>query len=104
MNGWEKLLNWEHIWFDLVQEDIRRNIRDGASYKEKDEDKFALVGKGKKGKWKKSQTKPKCSQGGKKKDLSKRKVFNFHEFMHYFINCPQKIEEKITQEEEKVKP
>ena len=50
MNAREKLSNWEHLWYDLVQEEIRQNIKDGTSSKGKDEENFALVEKGKKGK------------------------------------------------------
>lgn len=57
MNGREKLPNWERLWFDLVQEEIRRNTRDRGSSKGEDEKNFALVRKGKKGKGNKSQTK-----------------------------------------------
>lgn len=46
-----------------------------------------MVGKGKKGKGKNSQTKPKSIQGGKKKELSKIKCFNCHEFRHYATEC-----------------
>lgn len=28
MNEREKLPNWQHLWFDLVEEEIRQNIRD----------------------------------------------------------------------------
>jgi len=37
----------------LVEEEFRRNNRDGTSSKEEDEENFALFGKGKKRKWKK---------------------------------------------------
>ena len=32
-NGREKLLGWERLWSDLVQEEIRRGTRDGSSSK-----------------------------------------------------------------------
>ena len=38
---------------DLVQEEFRRNTRDGSSSKIDDEENFALAGKEKKGKGKK---------------------------------------------------
>ena len=37
-NGREKLPGWERLWSDLVQEEIRRNTRDGSSSKESDEE------------------------------------------------------------------
>jgi len=49
-----------------------------------------LVGKGNKEKGKKSQTKPKSSQGDKKKDFSKIKFFNCHEFRHHAMKRPHK--------------
>jgi len=69
VNGREKLPNWERLWFDLVQEGIKRNTRDGVSSKVEDEENFSLVGKGNKGKGNKIQRKPESSQdNGKKKD------------------------------------
>ena len=47
VNGREKLLDWEWLWFDLVQGEINKNTRDGTSSKGKDEENFSLVGKGK---------------------------------------------------------
>ena len=96
MNGREKLPSWERLWSDLVQEEMRRNTRDGTSSKGKDEENFALVGKGKKGQGKKSQTKLESSQGGKKKDLSKIKCFNCHEFRNYATKFPHKNSSKKT--------
>lgn len=53
-----------------------------------------MVGKGKKGKGKKYQTKPECNKGGKKKDLSKIKCFNCHDIGHYITKCPHKTSRK----------
>lgn len=64
VNGRQKLPSWEKLWFDLVQEEIRWNNRDGASYKEEEEE-FALVSKGNKAKGKKSQGEAPSSQEGK---------------------------------------
>lgn len=65
MNGRDKLPDWECLWLDLMQEEIRRNTRDGASSsKNDDEENLALTSKAKKGKGKAS--KFKYSQGGKK--------------------------------------
>ena len=35
-NGWEKLSNWEHLWSNLAEEEIRWNTRDGALSKGED--------------------------------------------------------------------
>jgi len=37
VNGREKLLDWEQLWSDLMQEEIMRNTRDGSSSKTDDE-------------------------------------------------------------------
>ena len=37
VNGREKLPNWERLWSDLVEEEFRRNTRDGSSSKHDDE-------------------------------------------------------------------
>ena len=66
MNGRENLLNWERLWSDLVQEEFQRNTRDGTSSRAEDEEKFSLVGKGKKGKGKKTQRKLESNQNNGK--------------------------------------
>ena len=53
INGWEKLLGWERLWSDLVQEEIRRGTRDGSSSKNEDEENCSLAAKERKGKGKK---------------------------------------------------
>ena len=70
VNGREKLPDWERLWLDLMQEEIRRSTRDGSSSKE-DEENCALVSKAKKGKDKDSHSKSSSSHGGKKIDKSK---------------------------------
>eukprot|EP00253_Pinus_taeda_P020501 PITA_20501 len=54
VNGREKLLDWERLWLDLMQEEIRRNTRDGSSSKDDDEENLALESKARKGKGKAS--------------------------------------------------
>ena len=39
----KKILNWERLWSDLVEEEFKRNKRDGTSSKAKDEANFSLV-------------------------------------------------------------
>ena len=48
MNGREKLLNRKRFWFDLVQEEFKRNNKAGKSSKVEDEENFSMVGKGRK--------------------------------------------------------
>ena len=50
VNRQEKLLDWEQLWLDLVQEEFKRNTRDGSSLNNDDEDDCALDAKAKKGK------------------------------------------------------
>eukprot|EP00253_Pinus_taeda_P027338 PITA_27338 len=54
INGREKLLDWERLWLDLMQEEISRSTRDGSSSKQDDEESLALVSKARKGKGKAS--------------------------------------------------
>ena len=44
VNGREKLPDWERLWSDLMQEEIRRSTRDGSSSIEHEE-KCALASK-----------------------------------------------------------
>ena len=90
VNGREKLPNQEWLQCDLVQQEINQNTRDKTSSKGKDEDKYALDGREKKGKGKKYQSKAESSQWGKKKHLSKSKCFHCHEFRHFFMKIPHK--------------
>ena len=62
INGRENFPYWERLWSDLVQEEFRRNTRDGSSSKTYDEENCTLDGKAKKGKGKKSYSK---SESGK---------------------------------------
>ena len=73
----------------MVQEEFRRNTREGSSSKIDDEENCALDGKGKKGKGKKSFSKYETGKEGKKKDMSKVKCFNCHDHGNYATNCPQ---------------
>lgn len=77
----------------MVKEEIRWNTRDGTSYKEEEEE-FSLVNKGRKVNGKNSQGETNSIQEGKRKDLSKIKFFNCHEFRHYAMKCPHKKESK----------
>lgn len=88
VNGWEKLRDWERLWSDLAQEELRRNTRDGSSSKNYYEENCALDAKSRKGKGDKSH--PKSEDIGKKLDLSQMKCFHYHKHGHLTTNFPQK--------------
>ena len=81
--------DWEQLWSDLVQEELRRNTRDGSSSKNEYEEDCALAAKVRKGKGKKFHSKFE-SKNGKNQDMSKVKCFHYHEHGHLATNCLQK--------------
>jgi hypothetical protein len=94
VNGREKLPDWERLWSDLVQEEFRKNTRDGSSSKRDDEEDCSLTAKARKGKGKKFQSKSESKV--KKLDFSKVKCFHSHEHGHLATNCPQKKKNKMV--------
>lgn len=92
ITGWDNLPNWEHLWSDFTQEELRLSLVEGStsnnrkgSKVENEDENFALASKakGKKGKGK-CETSQKSD---KKEDLSKIKCFQCHEFGHYATKC-----------------
>ena len=77
-----------------MQEEIRRNTRDGSSSKASDEENCALAAKAKKGKEKVSLSESSSSNDGKKVDKAKVRCFCCHELGHYATNCPKKKSKK----------
>ena len=77
-----------------MQEEFRRNNRDGYSSKHEDEEDCALATKVKKGKGNKFHSKSESIKDGKKHDMSKVKCFHCHKCGHYATNCPQKKKNK----------
>ena len=75
-----------------MQEEFKRNTRDGSSSKHDDEEDRALAAKERKGKGNKSQ--PKSEAKGKKLDFSKVKCFHCHEHGYLATKCPQKNKNK----------
>ena len=92
VNGREKFPDREQLWSDLVQEEFRRNTRDGSSSKNEDEEDCVLAEKAKKRKGNKLHSK--SDSKGKKQDMSKVKFFHCHEHGHITTNCPQKKKNK----------
>jgi hypothetical protein len=77
----EKLLDWQRLWDDCIQEETREESKAGKQ--EDGEENLALV----------SQTKRSKGQGSKeggKKDLSKIKCFSCHKTGHYASQCLEK--------------
>eukprot|EP00253_Pinus_taeda_P002957 PITA_02957 len=96
VNGREKFPGWERLWSDLVQEEIRQNIRDGSSSKASDDENYALAAKEKKDKVSLSESS--SSNDEKKVEKSKVRCFCCHEVGHYASNCPQRKSKKESGE------
>jgi hypothetical protein len=94
INRREKLSDWERLWLDLVQEEFRRNTRDGSSLKRDDEEDCALTAKVSKLKGKKFHSKSESKVN--KMDFSKVKCFHYHEHGHLTTNYPQKRKNKTV--------
>ena len=75
INGRDELPDWEQFWSNLVQEEFKRNTRDGSSSKEDDEENCAMDCKEKKENGNKSYSKSQTGKEGKKRDMSKVKFF-----------------------------
>ena len=73
-----------------MQDEIKRNTRDGSSSKNDDEENCALAIKARKGKGKISRSKSDSYHGGKKKDMRKVKFFHCHKMGHFATNFPLK--------------
>jgi hypothetical protein len=85
----EKLLDWERLWDDLTQEELRVGTSQSSQPKSEDEENLALAGK-KKFQGKKGPTGGQTSKGEKKKDFSKIKCFSCHKPGHFAIQFPNK--------------
>eukprot|EP00253_Pinus_taeda_P029200 PITA_29200 len=73
-----------------MQDEIRRNTRDGTSSEIDDEENCSLEIKARKGKGKFSHSKSYSYHGGKKKDMTKVKFFHCHKMGHFATNFPLK--------------
>jgi hypothetical protein len=79
-----------------VQEEFKRNTRDGSSSKSYDEEDFSLTTKARKGKGKGKKFHSKSETKVKKMDLSKVKCFHWHEHGHLTTNYPRKRKNKTV--------
>ena len=75
-----------------MQEEIRRDTRDGSSSKNDDEEDYALTAKSRKGKGKKNASQ--FGADGKERYMSKVKCFHCHEHGNFTTHCPQKKKKK----------
>ena len=73
-----------------MQEEIRRNTRDGSSSKTDDEEKCSLAIKARRGKGEIFHSKSYSYHESKKNDIMKVKFFHYHDLGHFDINCPLK--------------
>lgn len=90
ITGQDQQLDWEHLWSDFTQEELRLSLVKGTirndsrelKAEKEEEENVALVSKGKA---KKVPTQGQSLKGGekKKKDISKVKCFACGEFVHY---------------------
>jgi hypothetical protein len=85
----EKLPDWERLWDDFTQEELRVGSSQASQPKIEDEENLALAGKGK-FRGKKGPSGGQTSKGEKRKDFSKIKCFACHKPGHFASQCPNK--------------
>jgi len=89
--GEKKIPDWDRLWSDFTQEELRLNLVNGSSVSnkapnfEREQENVPLIGKGK---VKKGSSKGPSSKGEKKKDLAKVKCYGCHNFCHYVNDFP----------------
>jgi hypothetical protein len=76
----EKLLDWERLWDDFTQEELRVDATQASQPKSEEEENVALHAK--------------KSSGGGSRDMSKVKCFACHKAGHYANQCPNKKEDR----------
>jgi hypothetical protein len=91
----EKIPNWEHLWYDFVQEETQRGYVHGISSMSHEEENVALATTSKK-KFKRGPNGGNNPKGEGKKDMSKVKCFACHKFGYYASQCPNKKKKQIV--------
>ena len=86
--------NWEWLWDDFVQEELRVGLVSSNGQRGEDEDTVALAAKGKKKKVNRKGPKEgemkKQGVEQQQRDMSKVKCFACHKFGHYAGQCPNR--------------
>jgi len=86
----EKLPNFDRLWDDFIQEEIREESPVGQQVG--DDENISLVSKERRSK--ENTSGESTPQGGKKKYLSKVKCFACHKSGHYASQCPERKKRK----------
>jgi hypothetical protein len=91
----EKLLGWECLWDEFVQEETQRGYVHGNSSTGHEEDNVALATTRKK-KFKRGSKGGQKPKGEGKKDMRKLKCFSCHQFGNYAGQCLNKKKKQAT--------
>jgi hypothetical protein len=80
----EKLPDWERLWDDFTQEELRLDATQASQPKSEEEENVALHAK-------------KSSGAGGSRDMSKVRCFACHKTGHYASKCPNKKKKKESE-------
>jgi hypothetical protein len=80
----EKLLDWERLWDDFTQEELRVHASQASQPKSEEEENVALHAK-------------KSSGAGGSRDMGKVRCFACHKIGHYANKCPNKKKKRESE-------